>query len=172
MADAKDELTGLMRRVRALPPEKKNDFDINEQQAFKSTLDPVKNSIAIAGLFITGLSLFVGAIGIMNITFVSVKERTKEIGTRKALGARRRTILLQFLIESTALCIVGGLIGLAFAYLMCVGIEQAFPSFPIDLSVTLVVISMLVSVMTGLISGFAPAWSASRLDPVTALRYE
>src|SRR5438093_3741392 len=82
LADAKDELTGLMRRVRGLPPEKKDDFSINEQQAFKSTLDPVKNSIAIAGLFITGLSLFVGAIGIMNITFVSVKERTKEIGTR------------------------------------------------------------------------------------------
>ena len=86
LAEAKDELTGLMRRVRGLPPEKKNDFNINEQQAFKSTLDPVKNSIAMAGLFITGLSLFVGAIGIMNITFVSVKERTKEIGTRKALG--------------------------------------------------------------------------------------
>jgi putative ABC transport system permease protein len=94
-----------MRRVRGLPPEKKDDFSINEQQAFKSTLDPVKNSIAVAGLFITGLSLFVGAIGIMNITFVSVKERTKEIGTRKALGARRRTILLQLLIESTALCL-------------------------------------------------------------------
>ncbi|PYK17852.1 MAG: ABC transporter, partial [Verrucomicrobia bacterium] len=119
LAEAKDELTGLMRRVRGLPPEKKDDFSINEQQAFKSTLDPVKNSIAIAGLFITGLSLFVGAIGIMNITFVSVKERTKEIGTRKALGARRRTILLQFLIESTALCLLGGFIGLAFAYLMC-----------------------------------------------------
>ena len=172
MEEAKDELTGLMRRVRALAPEKRNDFNINEQQAFKSTLDPVKNSIAIAGLFITGLSLFVGAIGIMNITFVSVKERTKEIGTRKALGARRRTILLQFLIESTALCIVGGLIGLAFAYMMCFGIEQAFPSFPIEFSITLVVISMIVSIMTGLISGFAPAWSASRLDPVTALRYE
>jgi putative ABC transport system permease protein len=172
LAEAKDELTGLMRRVRALPPEKKNDFNINEQQAFKSTLDPVKNSIAIAGLFITGLSLFVGAIGIMNITFVSVKERTKEIGTRKALGARRRTILLQFLIESTSLCILGGLIGLAFAYVMCFGIEQAFPSFPIEFSMGLVIISMVVSLMTGLISGFAPAWSASRLDPVTALRYE
>jgi putative ABC transport system permease protein len=172
LAEAKDELTGLMRRVRGLPPEKKDDFSINEQQALKSTLDPIKNSIAIAGLFITGLSLFVGAIGIMNITFVSVKERTKEIGTRKALGARRRTILLQFLIESTALCLVGGFIGLTFAYLMCLGLGKGFPSFPMHFSVSLVVVSMIVSVLTGLISGFAPAWSASRLDPVTALRYE
>ena len=172
LADAKDELTGLMRRVRGLPPEKQDDFSINEQQAFKSTLDPVKNSIAVAGLFITGLSLFVGAIGIMNITFVSVKERTKEIGTRKALGARRRTILLQFLIESTALCLLGGFIGLTLAYLMCFGIGKAFPSFPINFSVGLVLASMIVSVMTGLVSGFAPAWTASRLDPVTALRYE
>jgi putative ABC transport system permease protein len=172
LADAEDELTGIMRRVRGLPPEKKDDFSINEQQALKSTLDPIKNSIAIAGLFITGLSLFVGAIGIMNITFVSVKERTKEIGTRKALGARRRTILLQFLIESTALCLLGGLIGLTFAYLMCFLIGAAFPSFPIHFSSDLVVVSMIVAVFTGLISGFAPAWSASRLDPVTALRYE
>jgi putative ABC transport system permease protein len=172
LAQAKDELTGLMRRARGLPPEKKDDFSINEQQAFKSTLDPVKNSIAIAGLFITGLSLFVGAIGIMNITFVSVKERTKEIGTRKALGARRRTILLQFLMESTALCLLGGFIGLAFAYLMCFGIGKAFPSFPINFSVGLVLVSMIVSILTGLFSGFAPAWTASRLDPVTALRYE
>ncbi|MGI8435759.1 MAG: ABC transporter permease [Chthoniobacterales bacterium] len=172
LADAKDELTGLMRRVRGLSPEKKNDFNINEQQAFKSTLDPVKNSIAIAGLFITGLSLFVGAIGIMNITFVSVKERTKEIGTRKALGARRRTILLQFLIESTALCLLGGLVGLVVAYMICFGIGAALPSFPIQFSLTLVIVSMFVSVLTGLVSGFAPAWSASRLDPVTALRYE
>jgi putative ABC transport system permease protein len=172
LPEAKDELIGYMRRVRGLPPEKENDFALNEQQAFKSTLDPVKNSIAIAGLFITGLSLFVGAIGIMNITFVSVKERTKEIGTRKALGARRRTILLQFLIESTALCLVGGLIGLTFAFFMCLAIGAALPSFPIQISFGLVVTSMIVSVLTGLVSGFAPAWSASRLDPVTALRYE
>ena len=172
LGEAKDELTGIMRRVRGLSPEKKDDFSTNEQQAFKSTLDPVKNTIAIAGLFITGLSLFVGAIGIMNITFVSVKERTKEIGTRKALGARRRTILLQFLIESTALCLLGGFIGLVFAYFLCFGIGKAFPSFPIQFSFGLVVASMIVSVLTGLISGFAPAWTASRLDPVTALRYE
>jgi len=172
LGDATDELRGYVRRVRGLPPEKKDDFSINEQQALKTTLDPIKNSIAIAGLFITGLSLFVGAIGIMNITFVSVKERTKEIGTRKALGARRRTILLQFLIESTALCLVGGIIGLTLAWFMCLGIGGAFPNFPIRFSFTLVFISMIVSVLTGLFSGFAPAWTASRLDPVTALRYE
>ena len=172
MLDARDELTGIMRRLRSLPAEKKDDFSINEQQALKSTLDGIKTTIGIAGLFITGLSLFVGAIGIMNITFVSVKERTKEIGTRKALGARRRTILLQFLIESTALCLVGGLIGLLVAYLMCFGIAAAVPSFPIRFSLGLVVASMIVSVVTGLVSGIAPAWSASRLDPVTALRYE
>lgn len=172
LADARDELTGLMRRVRNLQPEMPDDFSINEQQALKSTLDPIKNSIALAGLFITGLSLFVGAIGIMNITFVSVKERTKEIGTRKALGARRRTILLQFLIEATTICLLGGVIGLGFAYLMCFSIAKAFPSFPMHFSLGLVIVSMLVSVVTGLVSGFAPAWSASRLDPVTALRYE
>src|SRR5437016_8281762 len=108
-----------MRRVRGLRPEQKDDFSINEQQALRSTIDPIKGGIAVAGLFVTGLALFVGAIGIMNITFVSVKERTKEIGTRKALGARRRTILLQFLIESTALCLLGGFIGLTLAFLMC-----------------------------------------------------
>ena len=157
LADAKDELIGMMRRVRGLSPEKKDDFSINEQQALKSTLDPIKNSIAIAGLFITGLALFVGAIGIMNITFVSVKERTKEIGTRKALGARQRTILLQFLIESTALCLLGGFIGLTLAFLMCFLIGLGFPSFPVHFSTDLVLVSMIVSVLTGLIAGFAPA---------------
>ena len=172
MAEAREELRGIIRRIRGLLPEQGDNFAINEQQSLRSSIEPVKTGLAIAGLFITGLALFVGAIGIMNITFVSVKERTKEIGTRKALGARRRTILLQFLIESTALCLLGGFIGLTLAYFLCFGIGKAFPSFPIQFSFGLVVASMIVSVLTGLISGFAPAWSASRLDPVTALRYE
>src|SRR6201987_1339626 len=157
--EAKEELRSDVRRIRGILPEQEDNFTINEQQAFRSTLGPVKAGLAIAGLFITGLALFVGAIGIMNITFVSVKERTREIGTRKALGARRRTILLQFLIESTALCLLGGIIGLAFAFLMCFLVGVAFPSFPIQFSTGLVAISMVVSVLTGLISGFAPAWA-------------
>ncbi len=170
--EAKAELTGDMRRVRSLLPDQEDDFAISTQDSFKQALDPIKTGIAVAGLFITGLALFVGAIGIMNITFVSVRERTREIGTRKALGARRRTILLQFLIEAVAICFVGGLAGLVFSYLLFQGVETAFPSFPIEFSLSLVFTGLIISVITGVVSGFAPAWSASRLDPVIALRYE
>ena len=170
--EAKAELIGDMRRVRSLLPDQDDDFAISTQDSFKQALDPIKTGIAVAGLFITGLALFVGAIGIMNITFVSVRERTREIGTRKALGARRRTILLQFLIEAVAICLVGGLAGLVFSYLLFQGVEAAFPSFPIEFSLGLVFTGLVISVVTGVVSGFAPAWSASRLDPVIALRYE
>jgi putative ABC transport system permease protein len=108
----------------------------------------------------------------MNITFVSVKERTKEIGTRKALGARRRTILLQFLIESVAICLVGGMIGLGLTYGLCLAATVALPSLPVEFSAGLAVIGLLVSAFTGILAGFAPAVGASRLDPVVALRYE
>lgn len=170
--DATEELIGAMRRVRGQLPGERDNFSVNQQQAFKQQLDPIKSGIAMAGLFITGLSLFVGAIGIMNITFVSVKERTKEIGTRKALGARRRTILLQFLIEAVSICLIGGLVGLTLAFGLTFLIQSAMPSLPVDFSVSLVVVSMVVSIVTGIVSGFAPAMGASRLDPVVALRYE
>ncbi len=172
MEAAKDELTGSMRRVRGLTPELIDDFSINEQSALRSTLDPIKSGIAVAGLFVTGLALFVGAIGIMNITYVSVKERTREIGTRKAVGARRRTILLQFLVEAVCICLVGGGIGLGLSWAMSASVAAAFPSFPMSFSVGLVMTGLLVSTLTGVVSGFAPALSASRLDPIEALRYE
>jgi len=172
MEAAKGELSGAMRRVRGLQPEAKDDFEINEQQALRSTIDPIKSGIAVAGLFITGLALFVGAIGIMNITYVSVKERTREIGTRKAVGARRRTILLQFLIEAVAICLVGGVTGLAVSWLLTTAVAAAFPAFPMKFSVGLVVTGLIVSTLTGVFSGFAPALTASRLDPIEALRYE
>ncbi|MSU23615.1 MAG: ABC transporter permease [Opitutus sp.] len=172
MDEAKDELRGIMRRLRKLGPEMKDDFELNSQQVIREQIDPIKGKIAMAGLFITGLALFVGAIGIMNITYVSVKERTKEIGTRKALGARRRTILLQFLIEAVSICVLGGVGGLATAWGMSAIVGALLPSFPLVFSLGLVLIGLGVSVLTGVFSGFAPAWQASKLDPVVALRYE
>jgi putative ABC transport system permease protein len=108
----------------------------------------------------------------MNITFVSVKERTREIGLRKALGARRRTILLQFLIESIMICLIGGVIGLGTALAITLAIEKIVPDFPIQFSLNLVLASLVVSVTTGIISGLAPAVTASKLDPADSLRYE
>ena len=172
VVEAKEELVGAMRRARGQLPGERDNFSVNEQEAIRATLDPIKKGIAFAGLFITGLALFVGAIGIMNITFVSVKERTKEIGTRKALGARRRSILLQFLIEAVSICLIGGAVGMVVAYLIFAGIRSGAPNFPVEFSPDLVLVSMLVSILTGVVSGFAPAWGASRLDPVVALRYE
>ena len=169
---AREELTGAMRRVRGQVPGERDNFSINGGEAFKEKLDPIKQGIAFAGLFVTGLSLFVGAIGIMNITFVSVKERTKEIGTRKALGARRFTILLQFLIEAVSICVLGGAVGLGLTYGLFAGVKATMPNFPIEFSLLLVVVSMGVSILTGIFSGIIPAWGASRLDPVVALRYE
>lgn len=170
--EARDELRGLMRRIRQLGPEDRDDFEINESAVIREQLDPIKNGIATAGLVITGLALFVGAIGIMNITYVSVKERTREIGTRKALGARRRSILTQFLIEAVCICMLGGVVGLALTGGLAALIGVAAPSFPIVFSPLVVFVAVGLSTVVGVLSGFAPAYSASSLDPVEALRYE
>jgi len=162
----------LMRRIRQVPPERPDDFEVNTQDSVKKQLDPIRNGLAIAGFGITGLALFVGAIGIMNITYVSVKERTREIGTRKALGARRRTILLQFLIEAASISLVGGLVGLTITLGLTAIVQFAAPALPVTFSGLLILTAMVAAVVVGVVSGFAPAWSASRLDPVEALRYE
>ena len=121
------------------------------------------------GLFVTGLSLFVGGIGIMNIMFVSVAERTREIGIRKAIGAKRRTILLQFLIEAAGICLIGGAIALAIAWLLTLLVRRFLP---VNLSLSIVGLALLVSLLTGVVSGFLPAWRAARMNPVDALRNE
>jgi putative ABC transport system permease protein len=172
LEEAKDELRGVMRRMRKLGPEKRDDFDINSQQVVREQIDPVKSKIFTGGMIIVGFALLVGAIGIMNITYVSVKERTKEIGTRKALGARRVTILLQFLIEAVSIAVLGGAIGLGVAWGMAAAAGAMFPTFPLVFSPVVVLLALSASFLAGVLSGFLPALSASKLDPVVALRYE
>lgn len=169
---AVDEIVGAMRRVRGLLPGEDNDFEVNSSEAVENTLGPVKSGIAIAGFVITGLALFVGAIGIMNITFVSVKERTKEIGTRRAIGARKSSILTQFLIEAVSICLLGGLVGLLLAFGCKQVLSMLAPNFPASLSPTLILLAVSLSVATGILSGFIPALMASRLEPANALRHE
>jgi putative ABC transport system permease protein len=168
--ETREELRQVMRRIRHLHPEEPDDFAINQQDQFVDLFHKETRTIAIIGLFVTSLSLFVGGIGIMNIMFVSVVERTREIGVRKAIGAKRRNILLQFLIEAACICLMGGLIGLGIAWLITLLVTHFL--FTAAMSVEIVVIALLVSLFTGLISGFLPAWRAARMDPVEALRSE
>ncbi|NBV23193.1 MAG: FtsX-like permease family protein [Proteobacteria bacterium] len=169
MDEAREEIRGIMRKIRHLAPGVPDDFAINEQAAFIQTFDRMNSVVAGAGLFITSLSLFVGGIGIMNIMFVTVAERTREIGIRKAIGAKRRAILTQFLLESALICLLGGLLGLAFAYPITLVMDRFMPA---ALSASLVGIALLVSVATGVIAGFLPAWRAAKMNPVDALRAE
>ena len=167
--ETKAEAEGVMRKVRGLKYDEENDFSINQQEGLMENYNSVVGVIQIAGLFITGLSLFVGAIGIMNIMFVSVRERTKEIGIRKAIGAKKRTILTQFLLESSAICLLGGIAGLIAAILGSMALNQYFPT---SIQPDAAVIAIGVSAITGILSGFAPAYTAAKLDPVDSLRYE
>ena len=169
LEESKEELRGVLRKIRRVPPGDEDDFSINQQEMFINTFHRVAGTIAVVGLFITGLSLFVGGIGIMNIMFVSVAERTREIGIRKAIGARRRTILLQFLIESAGICLLGGLVGLGIAYPLTVVMNKFLPA---TMSLAAAGVALSVALLTGVASGFLPAWRAARLDPVEALRNE
>jgi putative ABC transport system permease protein len=164
-----EELRVVMRRVRRLKPHEPDDFAINRQDQFTEMFNKVAGTIGAVGLFVTGLSLFVGGIGIMNIMFVSVAERTREIGIRKAIGAKRRTILLQFLIESAAICTMGGIIALAIAWPLTIVMSQWFPA---AMSLPVAGLAIGVSLLTGVLSGIVPAWRAARLNPVDALRNE
>jgi putative ABC transport system permease protein len=169
LEDAREELRHAIRKIRRLEPTDPDDFAINQQDQFVAMFRRVAGTIAAVGFFITGLSLFVGGIGIMNIMFVSVAERTREIGIRKAIGAKRRTILLQFLTEAGCICLLGGLIALAIAWPLTLVMQKFLPA---TMSLTVAGIALLVSQITGVVSGFLPAWRAARMNPVDALRSE
>jgi putative ABC transport system permease protein len=169
LEDAREELRSIVRRVRRVPPGDPDDFSINQQDQIVDMFREVAGTIAGVGLFITGLALFVGGIGIMNIMFVSVAERTKEIGVRKAIGAKRRTILMQFLTEAASICLMGGLLALAIAVPLTLAMRQFMPA---TLSPLVVGLALLMSAVTGIVAGFLPAWRAARMDPVDALRSE
>jgi putative ABC transport system permease protein len=167
---AKEELRGLMRKIRKVKPGEEDDFAINQQEQLLDQFKKVSGVIATSGFFITGLSLFVGGIGIMNIMFVSVAERTHEIGIRKAIGAKRRTILLQFLIEAASICVIGGIIALVIARGLVELGRYYVPD--VGLSSSVILIALSVAFSTGIIAGFLPAWRAAHLSPVDALRNE
>jgi putative ABC transport system permease protein len=167
--ELKDELTGIMRSIRKLKPSAENNFDINEISLLKTFIENVFGVISIVGWIIGGFSLLVGGFGIANIMFVSVKERTAQIGIQKSLGAKKYFILLQFIFEAVFLSLFGGIIGLILVF---IGTLIGSDLIKMDLVLTMknIVLALSVSGFIGFIFGFIPAYSAARLDPVKAMR--
>ncbi|MBX2931193.1 MAG: ABC transporter permease [Chitinophagaceae bacterium] len=167
--DVKDELTSILRTIRKVSPTEENNFALNDISA---TADPLKaffSQVTIGGWAIAGLSLIVGAFGVANIMFVTVRERTSQIGLKKALGAKSRTILTEFLLESAFLCVVGGLIGLLMVWLLTLFISSVLP-FPIFIAPNIILLAFNICVVLGVLSGIIPASIAAKMNPVVAIR--
>ena len=169
VAELESELRGVMRSLHRINPRDEDDFSLNKSTILSAQLDQMFGIIDFAGAFIGGFSILVGGFGIANIMFVSVKERTNIIGIQKSLGAKNYFIMLQFLIESVLLCLMGGIIGLAIVYLLAY-ISKTFFDLNIVVDMGKVILTVILSTAIGLISGFIPAFMAARLDPVEAIR--
>ena len=170
LADLEFSAIGEMRKIRKLRPTETDNFSINKLDTLVGTFNKMMGIVLLVGLAVTSISLFVGAVGVMNIMFVTVTERTREIGIRKAIGATRRSILFQFLCESSAIGLLGGTIGIILATLLTAVINAAV--MPASVSWPIVLIAVIVSIGVGIVAGVLPAYRGARLDPIEALRYE
>jgi putative ABC transport system permease protein len=165
----KDEITRCLRGIRKLRPTQEDNFALNELSILKNGFNTMFASINLGGFFIGLLALLIGAFGIANIMFVSVRERTKQIGIKKALGAKRLDILLEFLLESVLLCSIGGMLGISFVFIL-VKMMLWVADFKLYLTANNILFGTTISIVIGLIAGFIPAYTASKLDPVKAIR--
>ena len=164
--------TALLRARRHVPFNKPNDFAIYTPDKLIESFQGITSGVTLAMVFIAFISLLIGGVGVMNIMLVSVTERTREIGVRKAVGAFRRDIVMQFLTEATTLSVLGGAIGVIVGVAVPAGIKRAFAALPAETPLWAVLVGLLVSMSVGIFFGLYPAVKASRLDPIEALRYE
>ncbi len=165
-----DKITVLLRQKRKIKPGEINNFFINNINTVKDQVEKLTQVLRLGGVFLALFSLLIGAFGIANIMFVSVKERTNQIGIQKALGAKNSFILWQFLFEAMFLSMIGGIIGIFMVWIGTKILSQTTTSFSIHLSLQNVLLGLIISSVIGIIAGLWPAWKAAKLDPVEAIR--
>ncbi len=163
------ELEGIMRQIRKLSPKQEDNFTLNSVEAISKSLSQSFVMINVVGAIIGGISLIVGMFGIANIMFVTVKERTSVIGLKKAIGAKKRSILFEFLMEAAILCVIGGAFGLLLVYILTLILSGPL-NFPVFISVPLMAFTVVLCIVIGILAGIIPAAKASNLDPVVAIR--
>ena len=169
IAELKDDLTAAMRSIRKLKPTEEDNYSLNDIDTLSQFASDIFSGINLGGWAIAALSLFVGMFGVANIMFVTVRERTPQIGLKKALGARRSTILLEFLMESAFLCILGGAIGLLLVFILTT-IISVLLDFPVFISMGIMSLAISICIIIGILAGIIPASIAAKMDPVVAIR--